>query len=375
MVLLTITWRVPPLRRSALLALIAVGLGCAGEGTGGDLGGFSRAESRTQVALLTNGPVSDWGFNYAHDQGLKYVQRTLGDRVRTGTVENVPETGDAERIMRRLVQNGVDMIIAASFGYQDVTVNMAQEFPNVNFLQAWGFRPAPNLGTYSSRMYEAWYVVGIVAGSMTRSNRLGIVAAHPIPPMKWQINAFVLGARSVNPNVRASVTYINHWFDPGLATEAAEALIAQGADVLTGVLDNSVAVAQTAERRRVYLIGHNADLSDFAPTMHLVGTRWLWGKLYEDVLERLLDGEWSGEQGDVHGGFAEGYIGITGLNPVVPASVREGVLRTVERFRNGELAVYTGPIRDNQGNLVVPEGETLPHSTIMGIEWVVEGVR
>jgi len=325
--------------------------------------------------LLTNGPASDWGFNYSHDQGLKYAQRALGDRIRTATIENVPETGDAERIMRRLIENGVGVIIAASFGYQDTSVKLAKEFPNVKFLQAWGFKPAVNLGTYSAKMYEAWYVEGIVAGRMTRTNKIGIVAAHPIPPMKWQINAFILGARSVNPQAEASVTFINHWFDPGLAAEATEALIGQGCDVVTGVLDNSVAVAQTAEKRGALLIGHNADLSDFAPTATLGGTRWLWGKLYEDVLGKILAGSWKGTSGDVNGGFAEGYVGITSYGPKVPEAVRQEANAALARLKSGELKVYSGPIHDNTGKEVVATGKVLTHEEIMGMDWLVQGIR
>ncbi len=335
----------------------------------------THTQSKTfSVALLTNGPVSDWGFNYAHDQGIKYAQKILGDQITTRTVENVPETGDAERIMRRLINEGTDLIIAASFGYQDTSVKLAQEFPNVKFLQAWGFKPSKNLGTYSSQMYQAWYVVGIVAGKMTKSNKLGIVAAHPIPPMKWQINAYVLGARSVNPKVTAHVTYINHWFDPGLATEASEALIAKGCDVLCGVLDNSVAVAQTAEKRGVYFIGHNADLRDFAPSVYLVGTRWMWGKLYVDVIRRMLQEAWDGRSGDIYGGFKEGYVGITPFSALVPHEVQKFANEFIQRFKEGKFHVYSGPIRDNTGKIVVKKGQTLSHAQIMQMNWLVEGI-
>jgi basic membrane protein A len=291
------------------------------------------------------------------------------------SIGDVPETGDAERIVRRLIGDRTDLIIAASFGYQDTSVKLASEFPQVKFLQAWGFKPAENLGTYSSKMYEAWYVMGVVAGSMSKSGRLGIVAAHPIPPMKWQINAYVLGARSVNPQVAASVAFINHWFDPGLATDAAESLIAQGCDVLTGVLDNSVAVATTAERREVMLIGHNTDLSSFAPNAILVGTRWQWGRLYADAIEKLVAGEWRGTDGDLHGGFKEGYIGITGFGERVPAAVRSAAEDTIAKIARGEFVVYRGPIRDNNGETVVADGVALTHDQVMGMDWFVEGVR
>lgn len=337
--------------------------------------GFEKSRETLQVALLANGPLTDWGFNYSHAQAIGFTQKQLGEQIFARALGDVPETGDAERIMRRLINSGVDMIIAASFGYQDSTVKLAEEYPNVNFLQAWGFKPAPNLKTYSSRMYEAWYVMGIVAGRMTKSGQLGIVAAHPIPPMKWQMNAYIRGARSVNPAVEGRVTFINHWFDPSLAAEATDALIAQGVDVLCGILDNSVAVAQTAEKRGVYLIGHNADLSSFAPNSCLVGTEWLWGKLYTDVIEKQFTEGLTSITDDVNGGFKEGYVGITGFNKVVPEEVKQEALHAIEAIKRGEIDVYAGPIRDNKGAIVVNENESLTHNQIMGIDWLIEGIR
>jgi basic membrane protein A len=361
-------------------AIIAslVALGCRGReeatGTEARFEGFERSEKRMQVAFLTNGPASDWGYNYAHNEGRLYVQRALGDRVRTGVVENIAETADAIRVMERLINAGVKVIVATSFGYQDASVAIAQRHSDVRVLQAWGFKRAPNLGSYSARMYEAWYLMGIVAGRMTKTNKLGVVAAHPIPPMKWQINAYVLGARSVNPKVTATVAFINHWFDPVLSSQAAEALINQGHDIITGVLDNSVGVAQTAERLGAWLIGHNADLSPFAPTRQLVGTRWLWGKLYEEELRQMLDGSWRGGS-DRQGGLKEGYVGITGFSPAVPAEVQQEVMAARDEIVSGKRAVYRGPIRDNTGIERVPAGKTLSHEEVMGIEWLVEGVR
>lgn len=364
---------------AVLLTLASLTGGCAG-GTGpgagaGKAGAGSGANRPFKVALLTNGPLTDFGFNQAHKESLDQAKAVLGDRVDIRCVGDVPETGDAERIMRRLIDDGTNLIIAASFGYQDTTVKLAAEYPNVKFLQAWGFKPAANLGTYSSKMYEAWYVMGVVAARMTKTGKLGIVGAHPVPPIKWQIDAYVLGARSVNPKIVATVAFINHWFDPGLATDASESLIGQGCDVLTGVLDNSVAVAKTAERRHVMLIGHNTDLASFAPTACLVGTKWLWGPLYAHEIERMLAGTWKGTDGDVYGGFDKGYIGITEFSPRVPADVRQAAEKVLQQIKRGELAVYRGPIRDNRGRVVVPQGQTLTHERIMGVDWFVEGIR
>src|ERR1043166_3196992 len=229
------------------------------------------------VALLTNGPLNDWGFNYTNDIGLKYVKEKLGNKVNTQAIGEVPETGDAERIMRRLIDQGNRLIIAASYGYHDTTKKLAAENPKVSFLQVFGDDQAKNLGTYGVAMYQPWYVMGGVAGSMTKTNKLGVVIAHPIPPLKWYVNVFQMGARSVNPNATVTVTSINHWFDQNLAAEATEALIASNHDVVTGLLDNMVAIAQTAEKRRVWVISQSTGLQQFAPNSFLVGTEFRWG--------------------------------------------------------------------------------------------------
>jgi basic membrane protein A len=336
--------------------------------------GFDRDEKRTQIAFLTNGPVSDSGYNYAHNEGRLALERDLGQHIKTGVLENIPETADAERIMERLIDSGVKVIVATSFGYQDATIAVARRHPDIKFLQAWGFKHEPNVGTYSARMYEAWYLMGIVAGRMTKTNKLGIVAAHPIPPMKWQIDAYLIGARSVNPNVTATVTFINHWFDPVLASQATDALVNQGHDVVCGVLDNSVGVAQAAEKRNTWLIAHNADLSKFAPTRQLTGTQWLWGKLYEDEVNQMLNGTWQGGA-DLAGGLREGYVGITNFSSNVPDELKQEVSAAQVRLASGSLAVYAGPIRDNTNKERVPAGTTLTHDQVMAIDWLVEGVR
>jgi basic membrane protein A and related proteins len=335
--------------------------------------GFDRSEKRTQIAFLTNGPVSDSGYNYAHNEGRLALEREFGTQIRTGVLENIPETADAERIMEQLINSGVKVIVTTSFGYQDATLAVARRHPEIKLLQAWGFEHAPNVGSYSARMYEAWYLMGVVAGRTTKTNKLGIIAAHPIPPMNWQINAYVLGARSVNSSVTATVTFINHWFDPVLASQATEALVNQGHDVVCGVLDNSVGVAQAAEKRGTWLIAHNADLIKFAPTRQLAGTQWLWGKLYADEIRSILAGSWTGGN-DLTGGLREGYVG-THFSPSVPEPIKQEVAGIRDRIISGSLAVYAGPVWDNTGQERIPSGTTLTHDQIMKMNWLVEGVR
>ncbi|MCI0560971.1 MAG: BMP family ABC transporter substrate-binding protein [Nitrososphaera sp.] len=332
------------------------------------------ADTKLKVGFITNGPVSDWGYNYAHNQGRLLLENELREQVQTTIAENVPETADAERVMERMIRSGIGLIIATSFGYQDTVYKLARKYPKVQFAQAWGFKSRPNMGSYSAKMYEAWYVMGIVAGMTTKTNKLGVVAAHPIPPMKWQINAYVLGARSVNPKVTASVVFINHWFDATLASEATASLIEQGADIVIGVLDSSVAVAQTAEKKEAYLIGHNADLARFAPTRILTGTEWLWGNLYVDVARDVLAKKPLGGK-HYTGGLAEKYVGFTAFSSLVPEPVRKAADEMAEKIRTGHKAIYAGPVKDNKGNLKVKEGEVLTHEQVMGMDWLVEGVQ
>ncbi len=363
----------PVTRRLAFVTLILAG--CAIAGCWGRQDSKKSASDSPLIGFLTNGPANDSGYNSAHDDGRKQVEEKFPGHVRTKLLENTPETADAARVMERLINDGANLIVATSFGYQDSTVEVAARHKDVRFLQAWGFKHSDNVASYSAKMYEAWYLMGIVAGRMTKTGKLGVVAAHPIPPMKWQINAYAIGAKSVRPDVQVTVSFINHWFDPVKSADATEALINQGHDVVCGVLDNSVGVAKAAEKSgKAWLIGHNTDLSSFAPTRHLVGTRWLWGKLYEEEVQALKDGTWKGGS-DRAGGLKEGYVGITAFSTPVPEEVRREVEAAREKIVAGKLVVYAGPLNDNSGKERVPAGGTLPHEQIMAIDWLVEGVR
>ena len=235
---------------------------------GGDgAAGFSKSEKLPQAAFLTNGPASDWGYNQTHNEGRLFAERALEGKIKTGLLENVPETADAGRTMERLIDSGVDIVVATSFGYQDSSVDTAQKHPDVKFLQVWGFKHAPNLGTYSAKMYEPWYLMGIVAARMTKSGQLGVVAAHPIPPMKWQINAYAPGSAVGEARREGYRDIYQPLVRPGPGLQATEALINQGHDVVCGVLDNSVGVAQAAERRGAWLMGHNTPIFPRSPRL------------------------------------------------------------------------------------------------------------
>ncbi|MDP2096361.1 MAG: BMP family ABC transporter substrate-binding protein, partial [Hydrogenophaga sp.] len=213
-----------------------------------------------KIAFAYVGPVGDGGWTFAHDNGRKAVEAEFGDKVVTSFVENVPESADAERVIRDLAGQGNKLIFGTTFGYMEPMLKVAPDFADVKFEHATGYKTAPNLRTYDSRTYEGAYMAGVIAGSMTQSNTLGVVASIPIPEVIRNINSFTLGAQSVNPKVKTKVVWVNGWFDPPKETEAATSLINGGADVLFQNTDSS-AVLQTAEKMGKRAFGWDSDMT------------------------------------------------------------------------------------------------------------------
>ncbi|MFZ9495238.1 MAG: BMP family ABC transporter substrate-binding protein, partial [Burkholderiaceae bacterium] len=213
-----------------------------------------------KAAWIYVGPVGDAGWSYAHDLGRKAVEAKFGDGVKTSIVEKVPEGADAERVIRDLAQQGNKIIFATSFGYMDAMLKVAGEFPDVKFEHATGYKTAPNMRIYDASFYQDTYMAGVIAGTMTKTNTLGFVGSFPIPEVLRNINAFTLGAQSVNPKIKTKVVWVNTWFDPPKESEAAQSLINQGADVLLQNTD-STAVLQTAEKNGKYAFGWDSDMS------------------------------------------------------------------------------------------------------------------
>ena len=254
------------------------------------LGVASATPEALKVGFIYVGPVGDYGWSYAHDQGRKYLETTLTD-VKTTYVESVPEGADAERLLTQLARAGHKVIFATSYGYMDTMLKVAERFPDVVFLHCAGHKRRANMGTYFGRMYQASYLSGLVAGTVTQKKRIGYVAPIPIPEVIRITNAFVLGVRAVNPEVKVHVVWTNAWYDPATESEAAHGLLDIGADVIATQSD-SPAPVQTAERRGAYSVGFNADASKFAPTKHLTSAIWNWGPIKDQSgTLRIVAGE------------------------------------------------------------------------------------
>ncbi len=334
------------------------------------LGPTGRAQEVMKVGFVYIGPVGDYGWTYAHDQGRKYLEKTL-PWVKTTYVESVAEGADAERVITELARTGHKVIFTTSYGYMDTTIKVAERFPNVIFLHCSGYKRRENVGTYFGRMYQASYLTGLVAGKMTRKNLIGYVAPIPIPEVIRITNAFALGAREVNPKVKVHVVWTNAWYDPATETEAANSLLDLGADVIATQSD-SPAPVQAAEKRGVYGVGYNSDASKFAPKGHLVSAVWNWGPYYVETVKAVRAGTWKSE--DVWWPIGTGIVGLSPYGPAVPPSVKALVEKRKEDLIKGRFDVFWGPIRDQTGKVRIPKGRKATDKELLSMNWFVEGI-
>ena len=326
------------------------------------------ANANPRVAFVYIGPPGDGGYTYQHDQGRLYMEQKLA--LKADTVENVPEGADAERIITDLAQNH-EVVVTTSFGYMDPTVNVAKKFPKVVFLHCSGYKTADNLGTYFGKNYEASYLAGIAAGKVTKKNLLGYVGAYPIPEVIYNINAFTLGAQSVNPKVKVSVVWTNTWFDPTTERQAAISLLDKGADVLLAYQD-SPATLQAAAERGALAGGNDSDMTKYAPKSYLTNAVWNWGPYYVKAVQAVKDGTWKSEQ--YLGSMADGTVSLAPLGESIPADVKALVAATQDKIVKGDFVVFTGPIKDQSGAVKAEAGKALPVSDILSMNWFVAGV-
>lgn len=327
------------------------------------------AAEKPTVAFVYIGPPGDGGYTYQHDQGRLYMEKELG--IKADFVENVPESADAERVITELAQSH-DIVFTTSFGYMDFTLNVASKFPNVKFLHASGYKTAENMGTYFGKNYQASYLTGIAAGKMTKKNHLGYVGAFPISEVIYNLNAFTLGAQSVNPDIKVDVVWTNTWYDPATERQAAISLLDKGADVLLAYQD-SPATLQAAAERGAYAGGNDSDMSKYAPDNYLTNPVWNWGPYYVKAVQTVMDGTWKSEQ--YSGDMADGMVELAPFGNKVPDDVKALVEEAKAKIISGELDVFTGPISDNQGNVKVQEGQKLTLEEVLGMNWLVKGVE
>jgi len=325
-----------------------------------------------KAAFVYVGPVGDAGWTFAHDLGRKAVEAKYGDKVKTTFVEKVPEGPDAERVIRDLVAQGNKIIFATSFGFGDAMEKVAKDNPEVLFEHATGYKTAPNLRVYEGRFYEDAYLAGVLAGLMTKTAKLGFVASFPIPEVLRNIDAYTLGAQSVNPKVKTKVVWVNSWFDPPKETEAAVSLMNQGADVLLQNTD-STAVLQAAEKAGKYAFGWDSDISAFAPKAHLASCVLNWGVYYDKAIGDVLAKTWKTEV--TKWGIKEGANDFVKIADFVPEAAKKKVAEVKEYLIANPGAVFKGPIFDNTGKEVLAKGVVADDKWKGEIAFYVKGVE
>ena len=359
--------RLTPRRASVLPAgvLVLAALLAAGPST-------HAADEPLRVAFIYVDPVGDTGWSFQHDLARRELERVLGAKVKTTYVENVPATADAERVIRQLVVAGNQLIFTTSFGYMEPTLRVAKLFPKVHFEHATGYKSAANVVTYETRFYEGAYLLGVLAGMTTKSNTLGYVGSFPIPEVIRNIDAFTLGARSVNPKATTKVIWVDTWYDPGKERQAAEALIAQGADVLCQNTD-SPATVQAAEQHGVHAFGWDSDMSKYGPHAQLTANTENWADYYIEEARQTMAGTWTGGR-HVANGLKENMVVLTPLNKSVPPDVARLFEEKKRAIIDGKLVLFAGPLKDNTGAVKVAAGSALTHEQLMAINWYVEGI-
>ena len=326
-----------------------------------------------KIAFAYVGPVGDGGWTYAHDNARKAVEKEYGDKIVTSFVEKVPESADAERVIRDMAAQGNKLIFGTTFGYMEPMLKVANDLKDVKFEHATGYKTAPNLRTYDSRTYEGAYMAGVVAGKMSKSGTLGVVGSVPIPEVVRNINSFTLGAQSVNPKIRTKVVWVNEWFNPPKETEAATALINGGADVLFQNTDSS-AVLQTAEKMGKRAFGWDSDMTAYGPKAHLASAVINWGPYYIKSVGEALNGSWKGGT-SAWWGVKEGAIDLVSLAADVPDETKKRIDEVKAGLKDGSFSIWKGPIMDNTGKELLARDVVADDKFLGGLKTYVKGVE
>ncbi len=331
-----------------------------------------------RMGFIYVGPRDDYGYNQSHYEGKQSLASL--NWVKTSDQEKVPETTDVQEAMESMIQlDGADVLFPTSFGYFDPHIlKLAKDYPDKIFLHCGGLyqndKHPKNVGSYFGYIDEAQYVSGIVAGSTTKSNKLGFIAAKPIPQVLRNINAFTLGAKSVNPKITTQVIFTGDWSLPVREAEASNSLIDQGVDVITCHVDSPKVIVETCERAGIFVGGYHVNQSVLAPKGYLTGAEWNWSKVYNDYASMIQKG---GQIPNlVRGGLKEGIVKVSPYGPAVSDSARKAADDAKAKLMTGTFSIFKGPMKDNKGNMVIPSSKMHEQTDIWleSMNWLVEGV-
>ena len=356
---------------TAVAAAALVGCGKKEEAPKAEAPAAAKAEP-LKIAFAYVGPVGDGGWTFAHDNGRKALEKEFGDKIVTSFVEKVPESADAERVIRDMAGQGNKLIFGTTFGYMEPMLKAAADLKDVKFEHATGYKTAENMRTYDSRTYQGAYMAGVIAGKMTKTNTVGVVGSIPIPEVIRNINSFTLGAQSVNPKIKTKVVWVNDWFNPPKETEAATALINGGADVLMQNTD-SPAVLQTAEKMGKRAFGWDSDMTAYGPKAHLGSAVINWGPYYIKATRDALEGKWA--TGQSWWGVKEGAIDFVSVAADVPEDTKKKLEEVKAGLKDGTFEIWKGPIMGQDGKEVLAKDAVADDKFLGGINFYVKGVE
>ena len=332
--------------------------------------GAAHTAEKLKACWVYVGPVGDFGYSYQHDLGRKAVEKELGDKVETVFLENVAEGPDAERAIERLARDGCKIIFTTSFGFMDPTIKVAAKYPDVKFEHATGYKKADNVAIYNARFYEGRYVMGQIAAKTSKAGVAGYIVSFPIPEVVSGINAFMLGAQSVNPEFKVKIIWVNSWYDPGKEADAAKVLFGQGADIIVQHTD-STAPLQIAEEQGKQGFGQSSDMIKFAPKAQLTSNTDDWDPYYAARVKAMLDGTWA--TADTWGGMKDGMVVLSPFTNM-PDDVKAMAEATVAKIKSGEFHPFTGVITKQDGTTVGEAGKALPDGEILGMNYYIKGI-
>ena len=329
------------------------------------------AADKLKVGFIYLGPIGDLGWTYQHELARQAMVNEFGDKVETTFLENVSEGPDSERSIEQLVRAGNKLIFTTSFGYMEPTLKVAKKYPNVHFEHATGYKRNPNMSTYSGRFYEGRYIQGIIAAKMSKTGVLGYIGSFPIPEVISGINATMLGAQTINPNIKVKIIWANSWFDPGKEADAAKALLDQGADVIMQHTDSPAAMQIASERGKL-AFGQDSEMIKFGPKTQLTSIIDNWAPYYIERVRAELDGKWKSE--DTWGGLKSKMV-VMAPYTNMPDDVKKLAMDTEAAITEGKLFPFKCPVVAQDGKEVECKGgDHLDDGQVLGMNFYVKGV-
>ena len=333
--------------------------------------GDASAADKLKVGFIYLGPVGDLGWTYQHELARQALVKEFGDKVETTFLENVPEGPDAERAIEQLVRAGNKLIFTTSFGYMDPTLKVAKKYPNVHFEHCSGYKRDKNMSTYSARWYQGRYIQGQIAAKMSKAGVLGYIGSFPIPEVVSGINATMLGALSVNPNMKVKIIWVNSWFDPGKEADAAKALLDQGADIITQHTD-SPAPMQIVSERGKFAFGQDSEMIKFGPKAQLTSILDTWAPYYIARVKAEMDGTW--KESDVWGGLDTKMFEMAPFTNM-PDDVKKMAEDTQAALTSGKLQPFKCPVVGQDGKDVECKGgDHLADEQVLSMNYYIKGI-